>query len=242
MTGPYRESHARAIVKTISWRIVATFTTTLLVWLFTHEIGLAATVGGLEAISKMVLYYAHERGWNHIRFGRREIEPAVLWFTGLSGSGKSTIAEEVFAQLKRRGYKTERLDGDTIRSIFPQTGFTRDERDAHIRRVGYLASKLEQNGVFVVASLVSPYQDSRDFVRSLCRNFIEVYVSTPLAECERRDVKGLYARARRGEIKNFTGIDDPYESPSDAEVVIDTTDVSVDAAAVKVLSHMQLRG
>ncbi|MDH3458048.1 MAG: adenylyl-sulfate kinase [Gemmatimonadota bacterium] len=241
MTGPYRESHARAIGKAISWRVLGTLATTFLVWLFTRQVALAATVGALEAIMKGVLYYAHERGWNHVRFGRHEAEPAVVWFTGLSGSGKSTIAEEVFAQLKRRGYKAERLDGDTIRSIFPQTGFTRDERDAHIRRVGYLASKLEQNGVFVVASLVSPYQDSRDFVRSLCRNFIEVYISTSLDECERRDVKGLYARARRGEIKNFTGIDDPYESPTDAEVVIDTTQVSVDAAAVKILSHMPLR-
>jgi adenylylsulfate kinase len=241
MKGPYRESRTRAIIKTVSWRILATFTTTLLVWLFTHEVGLAAAVGGLEAISKLVLYYAHERAWDHVQLGRREASPAVLWFTGLSGSGKSTIAEEVYAQLKQRGLKTERLDGDTIRSIFPQTGFTRDARDAHIRRVGYLASKLEENGIFVVASFVSPYQDSRDFVRSLCNNFIEVHVSTPLEECERRDVKGLYARARRGEIQNFTGINDPYESPTNAEVTVDTTTIKVDEAAAKILSHMALR-
>jgi adenylylsulfate kinase len=241
MKGPYRESRTRAILKTVSWRILATFTTGLLVWLFTHEVGLAAAVGGLEAVSKLVLYYGHERAWDHVQLGRREASPAVLWFTGLSGSGKSTIAEEVFAQLKQRGLKTERLDGDTIRGIFPQTGFTRDARDAHIRRVGYLASKLEENGVFVVASFVSPYQDSRDFVRGLCKNFVEVYVSTPLDECERRDVKGLYARARRGEIQNFTGIDDPYEPPTNADVTVDTTTVSVDAAAAKILSHMHLR-
>ena len=241
MKGPYRESRIRTILKTVSWRILATFTTALLVWLFTHEVGLAAAVGGLEAISKLVLYYAHERAWDHVKLGRREASPAVLWFTGLSGSGKSAIAEGVYAQLKQRGLKTERLDGDTIRSIFPQTGFTRDARDAHIRRVGYLASKLEDNGVFVVASLVSPYQDSRDFVRGLCNNFLEIHVSTPLEECERRDVKGLYARARRGEIQNFTGINDPYEAPTNAEVTLDTTHVSVDEAVAKVLSHMTLR-
>jgi len=241
MRGPYRESRARTIAKTISWRILATFTTTALVWLFTHEITLAATVGGLEAVSKLVLYYAHERGWDHVRFGRRQVDPAVVWFTGLSGSGKSTVAEAVFTELTSRGYKTERLDGDTIRSIFPRTGFTREDRDAHIRRVGYLASRLEENGVFVVASLVSPYQDSRDFVRSLCRNFIEVYISTPIEECERRDVKGLYARARRGEIKNFTGIDDPYEPPANPDIDIDTTHVSVADAAAQVLSRIQSR-
>ena len=109
-----------------------------------------------------------------------------------------------------------------MRDIFPATGFTRPERDAHIRRVGYLASTLEKNGVFVVASFVSPYEASRQFVRSLCSNFVEVYVATPLEECERRDVKGLYARARRGEIANFTGIDDPYEPPASPELVIDT--------------------
>ena len=97
-------------------------------------------------------------------------------------------------------------------TVFPTTG-SRAERDAHVRRVGFLASRLEHHGVYVVASLVSPYRESRDFVRRLCRNFIEVHVATPLEECERRDVKGLYAKARRGEIANFTGIDDPYEPP-----------------------------
>jgi adenylylsulfate kinase len=110
-------------------------------------------------------------------------------------------------------------------------GFTRPERDAHIRRVGYLASRLEHHGVIVIAALVSPYRSSRDFVRGLCRRFVEVFVATPLVECERRDVKGLYARARRGEIANFTGIDDPYEPPESPELVVDTTGLSVDEAA-----------
>ncbi len=116
----------------------------------------------------------------------------------------------------------EYLDGDAMREIFPTTGFTRAERDAHLRRVGYLASRLEEHGVIVVASFVSPYRESRDFVRGLCRNFVEIYVATPLEECERRDVKGLYARARRGEIRNFTGIDDPYEPPEHPELTLDT--------------------
>ncbi|HXE57645.1 MAG TPA: 3'(2'),5'-bisphosphate nucleotidase CysQ [Gemmatimonadales bacterium] len=161
---------------------------------------------------------------------------AVLWFTGLSGSGKSTIATRVVERLRARGVPVEYLDGDAIREVFPGTGFSRAERDAHIRRVGYLASRLEAHGVVVVASLVSPYRESRDFVRRLCRRFVEIFVDTPLEECERRDVKGLYARARRGEIRQFTGIDDPYEPPPAPELRIDTTATGVAEAVERVLA------
>ena len=231
----YSETSTRSVLKTISWRVVATLTTATIVWLVTGRLTLALAIGGIEAVSKMVLYYGHERLWDRIRVGRRVQAPAVIWFTGLSGSGKSTIAVWVAQALEREGHKVERLDGDTIRDIFPATGFTRPERDQHIRRVGYLASRLEKNGVFVVASLVSPYQDSRDFVRGLCDRFLEVYVATPLEECERRDVKGLYAKARRGEIANFTGIDDPYEQPLAPELTVDTSGLSVEQAGRQVL-------
>ncbi|MEO8200431.1 MAG: 3'(2'),5'-bisphosphate nucleotidase CysQ [Gemmatimonadota bacterium] len=165
----------------------------------------------------------------------RSGDGVVLWFTGLSGSGKSTIAAKVVEELSRRGAQVEYLDGDNIRDIFPSTGFTRPDRDAHIRRVGYMASRLEAHGVIAVTSLVSPYAESREFVRKLSRNFQEIYVSTPYEECERRDVKGLYARARRGEIKNFTGLDDPYEPPVNPELVIDTRNTSVEEAVRQVL-------
>jgi adenylylsulfate kinase len=154
------------------------------------------------------------------------IPAAVLWFTGLSGAGKSTIASAVARALDGRGVRTEYLDGDVVRLLSP-TGFTRAERDVHVKRVGYLASRLEHHGVTVVCALISPYAQARQEVRLLCRRFIEIYVSTPLAECERRDVKGLYARARRGEIVNFTGIDDPYDVPVDPDLVIDTTDATI---------------
>ena len=166
----------------------------------------------------------------------------VLWFTGLSGSGKSTIADSVESELRRRGLKVERLDGDSLRDVFPLTGFTREERDTHVKRVGFLASKLESHGVFVVASFVSPYRDSRAFVRGLCSSFVEVHVATPLEECERRDVKGLYSRARRGEIRNFTGIDDPYEAPEHPELTVDTQVTSVAEANKQVLQILQQRG
>ncbi len=159
----------------------------------------------------------------------------VLWFTGLSGSGKSTIATRVDQALVDRGTDVEYIDGDALREVFPNTGFTRAEREEHLRRTGYMASRLAAHGVTVVASFVSPYRESRDFVRKLCSNFVEIYVATPLEECERRDVKGLYARARRGEIKNFTGIDDPYEPPEHPELTLETRALSVDECVAKVL-------
>jgi len=164
------------------------------------------------------------------------MRPAVLWFTGLSGSGKSTVAARVAEELRRRGTPVEMLDGDAMRSVFPNTGFSKAERDAHVKRVGFLASRLEHHGITVVASFVSPYRESRDFVRALCGNFIEVYVSTPIEECERRDPKGLYVKARAGEIREFTGISDPYEPPIAPELVLDTSRLTVEDAARRVLA------
>lgn len=161
--------------------------------------------------------------------------PAVIWLTGLSGAGKSTIAAALGARLAARGAAVELVDGDAMRAQFPGTGFSHAERDAHVQRVGYLASRLEAHGVTVVASLISPYRASRAAVRRLCRTFVEVHVATPLAECERRDPKGLYRRARAGEITQFTGLDDPYEAPADPEITIDTTAESAEAAADRIV-------
>lgn len=170
---------------------------------------------------------------------QKNLNPTVLWFTGLSGSGKSTISERVYEVLKNRGYKVEHLDGDAVREVFPTTGFSKEERDSHVKRVGFVASLLQKHGVFVVASFISPYQDARDFVRNMCEDFTEVYISTPLEVCEQRDVKGLYEKARKGEIDNFTGISDPYEEPEKPELEIDTTDISVDEGVEMVLEYLE---
>jgi adenylylsulfate kinase len=162
--------------------------------------------------------------------GRIDLQPSVvLWLTGLSGAGKSTIGSAVVDELRRRGIATEYLDGDAVRRFSP-AGFSRDDRDAHVKRVGFLASRLEHHGITVVCALISPYADARKYVRGLCRRFVEIYVATPLTECERRDPKGLYKRARRGEITQFTGIDDPYEPPTDPELVLNTLNMSVNEA------------
>jgi adenylylsulfate kinase len=170
-----------------------------------------------------------------------EMAAPVVWFTGLSGSGKTTIARQVCHELERVGRPVEYFDGDAIRSVFPNTGFSRAERDAHIRRVAFMASRLEHHGIVVVVSLVSPYLESRAFARELCRNFVEVYVSTPLEVCEARDVKGLYAKARRGEIRNLTGLDDPYEPPVQPELELNTSTMSCEEATRLVMEKIGYR-
>jgi adenylylsulfate kinase len=232
------EATTRSIAKTVSYRLSATIVTAIVVRVITGSTSLALFAGGLDAVGKMVFYFLHERLWDRIGAGKRERRPAVVWFTGLSGAGKTTIATRVTAELQRRGLKVEHLDGDSVRHIFPSTGFTRKDRDEHIKRIGYLASRLESHGVVVVASFVSPFEAARTFARGLCKNFIEVHVATPLEECERRDPKGLYRRARSGEIKDFTGIDSPYEAPPDPEIRIDTRTTDPEAAAALVVARV----
>jgi len=140
--------------------------------------------------------------------------------------------------LTGKGLAVELLDGDEVRSLFPNTGFTREERNSHIMRVGHIASLLEKNGIIVLTSLISPYRESRDRVRKMCGNFIEVHVATSLEECMKRDVKGLYEKAGRGDIKNFTGLDDPYEIPLKPDITVNTENRTVPDAMQFVLSEI----
>ena len=231
----FRETHARSIVKTLTWRITATVTTFLLVLIFTGKLTIALTVGVLEVFVKMLFYFFHERIWNKVKFGRHPIEPFVLWFTGLSGSGKSELANEVYEKLKAMNLKVDRLDGHRVREIFPNTGFSREEVNEHIERVGYLASKLEANGVMVVASFLSPYAESRDKVRSLCKNFIEIFVDTPLTVCQQKDIDRIYTRFQKGEIHHLPGMDAPYDRPIQAELILRPQDESKEEMTAKVM-------
>ncbi len=151
--------------------------------------------------------------------GKRFEKGFVLWFTGLSGAGKTVIANKVARILKEQGYDVERLDGDVVRKhLTKDLGFSRKDRAENLARVSYVASLLSKRRVGVIASFVSPYHKERNMVRRKVTNFIEVYVSTPIEVCEKRDVKGLYKRARKGEIKEFTGVSDPYETPRSPEI------------------------
>jgi adenylylsulfate kinase len=187
----------------------------------------------------MLIYFFHERIWDKLKFGKHEIQPFVLWITGLARSGKSDIGEKLTNKLKEKGLKVEHLDGHTIRDLFPQTGFSREKVNLHIERVGYLAAKLEEQGVFVIASFLSPYEESRNFVRKSCSNFIEIYISTPVEYCERIDDKGIYKKARNGEIKNFPGVNSNYDIPENPNLEIDTSKVSNSEAADKIFNHIK---
>ncbi len=170
-------------------------------------------------------------------------EGFVLWFTGLSGAGKTTIARALEPILRERGLRVERLDGDVVRqSLTRDLGFSREDRYANIERVAFVAKLLSRNGVAVLASFISPYRDMRDHVRREVTNFIEVYVSAPVEVCAQRDVKGLYARAVAGEIPNFTGISDPYEPPENPEIVLPTHEQSVEESVAAVLAYLETRG
>lgn len=167
----------------------------------------------------------------------------TIWFTGLSGSGKSTITQALAQRLRDRDCKLEVLDGDIVRTNLTKgLGFSKEDRDTNIRRIGFVSQLLTRNGVIVLVSAISPYRDIRDEVREKIGDFIEVFASAPLNVCESRDVKGLYKKARAGEIKQFTGIDDPYEEPLNPEVTCETHKESLDESVDKVISKLEEMG
>ncbi len=169
---------------------------------------------------------------------------ATIWFTGLSGSGKSTVADLVTAELERRGQAVEVMDGDVVRTHLSKgLGFSKEDRDENIRRIGFVCNLLSKHGVFAIAAAISPYREIRDEVRAAAAGkFLEVYVDCPLEECARRDVKGLYARAMAGEIPNFTGVSDPYETPLNPEVTLRTADETPEQSAKRVIDALEAGG
>ncbi len=167
----------------------------------------------------------------------------TLWFTGLSGAGKSTLAEAVAADLGALGVKLEILDGDVVRTHLSKgLGFSKEDRDTNIRRIGWVCQVLSRNGVAAIAAAISPYRDIRDEIRANIKDFVEVYVEAPLDVLVERDVKGLYKKAIAGEIKNFTGVSDPYEAPLNAEVVCNSATETVEASKAKILDALRARG
>jgi adenylyl-sulfate kinase len=185
----------------------------------------------------------HIYGHEHPESDRARGGGFTLWFTGLSGSGKTTIAHIVGPELERRGHIVEYLDGDTVRMHLSKgLGFSKEDRDTNIERIGWVASRLTRHGAAVIASAISPYAETRGTARSLVEEwgtFVEVHVKASVDECARRDVKGLYAKAFAGEIKGFTGVDDPYEAPFAPELVIDTEQHAPDKSARLIVAKLE---
>jgi adenylylsulfate kinase len=166
----------------------------------------------------------------------------TLWLTGLSGAGKTTIALELEQQLRERGLLVERLDGDTVREgLTRDLGFSKADRDKNIERVSFVAKLLSRNGVGVIASFISPYREARQNVRENTTNFVEVYVNAPLDVCASRDVKGLYAKAFAGELKEFTGVSDPYEAPESPEIEVQTDKETPQESVAKIIDYLESR-
>jgi adenylylsulfate kinase len=172
---------------------------------------------------------------------------ATVWLTGLSGAGKTTVADAVAGQLRVAGREVEVLDGDELRrGLSAGLGFSRADRDTHVRRVGFVAELLARHGVVALVPVIAPYAATRDEVRAQHdahgTSYLEVHVATPLAECRRRDVKGLYARAAAGELTGMTGVDDPYEEPDKPDLRLDTTGTDIAAAVRRVMDLLTERG
>src|SRR5437764_4095732 len=167
----------------------------------------------------------------------------TIWFTGLSGSGKSTLSEVIEQRLKAHGRNVEVLDGDIVRTHLSKgLGFSREDRDTNIKRIGFVCGLLTRNGVVCISAAIAPYREARDWARREIGNFVEVYVKCPIEVCRQRDVKGLYKLVDEGKLKGFTGVDDPYEEPENPELVIETDKETVEESVARIFAKLEELG
>jgi adenylylsulfate kinase len=221
------------LLKSILYRIYSSGITFIISFIISGKLALSISIGVFDLFVKIFTYYLFDEIWDKIT--GYKIKPSVIWLTGLSGSGKTTIANDLIVILKKKAIVPVLLDGDEIRHAIKLHGFDEDSRKKHNLNVGYIASLFEKQGNVVIVSLISPYDDVRDEVRKMCNHFIEVYVATDLETCIKRDPKGLYKKAQAGEIKDFTGISAPYYEPKNPELKIDTTMISSEESAKLIL-------
>ena len=215
------------------------FMTSAVAYAITGSVEISLSIGLIDTFFKIFTYYGFDILWT--KLSRKKYKTSVVWLTGLSGSGKTTIGREMFERLKKEGIPAMLLDGDEIREMFKQTGFDKESRDRHVENVGKMAAFLQKRGIVAIVTLIAPYEEVRNKCRDMVSNFIEVHVNTSLEVCEARDVKGLYKKVRAGEIKQFTGIhsDAPYEQPSNPELTIDTEDKTVDQCVKIILTKLK---
>ena len=170
----------------------------------------------------------------------RDKKGIVIWLTGLPCSGKTTLSKEIEKYFKDKKLPIQRLDGDVVRkTISNDLGFSKQDRNKNIERISYIAQMLSDNGVNVVSAFVSPYQEMRDFTRELCENYVEVYIDCSKEKCKERDVKGMYEKAENGEIKDFTGVQDPFEEPQNPEIIVNTEKETVKESVWKIIRYVE---
>lgn len=234
-----KKKHTGLALKSIIYRVYAFIITFIVSFIITGDTQISLTIGVAENIVKISTYYFFDLIWEKI--AKKKYRISVLFLTGLSGAGKTTIAKKLVERLKAEGHAAMLLDGDEIRDIFKNNGFDKESRMRHINDVAKMAVYLQKQGIVPIVSLISPYAEARENARKLTNDFTEIYVSTSLHVCEERDVKGLYKKARAGEIKDFTGVHEtaPYEAPKNAELNIQTVGVSVDECVNKILKHIK---
>jgi adenylylsulfate kinase len=233
------ETKIRSFVKTLSWRVTATITTIIVALAITKRIDIALQIGLLEAFLKMFVYFIHERSWAKITFGIHEKKPLVLWFTGLSGCGKSQISQALYETFQQRRIRVEYFNGRKIREIFPEIGYSPENRKEHIKKIGSLIEILENNNTSVIGSFESPFEETRSYLRRNLINYIEIYVHASQDYCMSKDYRGLYRKAMSGELDNFVGVSIEYEEPKNPEIIIEAENQSVRESVKQILKYLE---
>jgi len=222
------DSKRRSFWKAITWRLFAILLLAVVTFITTGNIKTTSLITLCYHSIQVFMFFIHERMWNFIKWGKTK--GMFIQMTGLSGAGKTTLARAVEKRLKTKGFKIEIIDGDEYREgLCNDLGFSKEDRNTNIRRLGFVGKVLSRNNVITIMSAINPYEDLRNELRISCDAFT-VYISCPVETCIERDVKGLYKKALAGEIKNFTGISDPFEEPVYADLVIETNELSFDTS------------
>ncbi len=234
----YVETNKRSLIKGVSWRLLATTTTIIIVYLFFGQLDLAIMAGALETIAKIFLYYLHERGWNKIDFGKKRIEPFNLWIIGLPLSGKKVLADKVYEQLLTLKIPLERIESREVRKLLPEIGYERDDRILHIKRVGFLIKKLQRHSVSTICSFVSPYQEARDAVKEMTENYVEIYIDSDPAQYKTIQEAGFIENIDNTQLEDLDRISQDYDQPINPKITI-KPDENLDDAVNRIVAYVK---
>ncbi len=234
----YVETNKRSLIKGVSWRLLATTTTIIIVYLFFGRLDLAIMAGALETVAKIFLYYLHERGWNKIDFGKKRIEPFNLWIIGLPLSGKKVLADKVYEQLLTLKIPLERIESREVRKLLPEIGYERDDRILHIKRVGFLIKKLQRHSVSTICSFVSPYQEARDAVKEMTENYVEIYIDSDPAQYKTIQEAGFIENIDNTQLEDLDRISQDYDQPINPKITI-KPDENLDDAVNRIVAYVK---